>query len=69
MTPRAKFVAESDIKKIAARCWDAMHQASNHDPDHARVINLLAGHIRKIECRLAVIERQRLGAPRYCKVR
>jgi hypothetical protein len=35
VTPRARFIADADIKKIAARAWDASMQASSHDPEHA----------------------------------
>ena len=37
-TPRAKFIAEADDKKVAARAWDAMIMASTHDPDLLRRI-------------------------------
>lgn len=69
-TPRAKFIAEAgvDTKRLAACVWDAMQQASSHDPDHAGELDLLANLIqaeaklqerrfRDVCARLSVLER------------
>ncbi len=36
LSPRAKFIAEADLKKLAGWSWDAMKLASTHDPDHSK---------------------------------
>ena len=41
LSPRAKFIAEADIKKLAAFVWDAMQLASTHDPDHEKRLRAL----------------------------
>jgi len=52
-SPKAKFIAEVDLKRLAGCAWDAMILASTHDPDH--------------DIRLSILERQmeRFGAPQY----
>ena len=75
---RAKFIKESDIKKIAAVAWDALVLASTHDPDHEKQLRRLESLIyaevkfqdrrfRDLERRVSVLERQmeRIGAPQY----
>ena len=53
LTPRANFIKNADIKKLAAYAWDAMQLASTHDPD--------------LQARIAILERQTeiLGAPQF----
>jgi hypothetical protein len=41
LSPRAKFIKEVDIKRLAAYAWDAMQLASSHDPDHAKELKQL----------------------------
>ena len=75
LSPRAKFIATADQKRIAARLWDVMIQASSHDPEHQQWLTDLTKVVNKdlteIEDRLDLIERalQRIGAPQYRKVR
>jgi len=40
-SPRAKFVAEVDLKRLAGYAWDAMMLASSHDPDHTKQLEKL----------------------------
>lgn len=81
-SPRAKFIAEVDFKRLAGYAWDCMQQASHHDPEHAELLRKLEKLIYaevKLQdrrftdtCdRLVVLERQmeRIGAPQYRKVR
>lgn len=78
MTTRATFIANADLKKLAAYAWDAMQLASSHDPDHAKQLEKLEDLIYaevKLQdtrfcdtcARLVTLERQmeRLGAPQY----
>jgi hypothetical protein len=77
-SPRAKFIARADLKRLAAYAWDAMQLASSHDPDHAkdlkRIEALIYAEVKlqdrrfaDICSRLSTMERQleRLGAPQY----
>jgi hypothetical protein len=41
-SPRAKFISEVGLKKLAGYAWDAMQLASSHDPDHAKELKLLS---------------------------
>jgi hypothetical protein len=43
MIPRAKFIrdASKDTKRLAGYAWDAMQQASSHDPEHSKELQEL----------------------------
>jgi len=75
LTPRAKFIATADEKRIKQLLWDVAEQASNHDPEHHEwltdISKCLNKDLPKIDNRLDIIERQleRIGAPQYRKVR
>ena len=47
LSPRAKFIAEADIKKLAAFVWDAMQLASTHDPDHEKRLRALERPVKQ----------------------
>lgn len=67
LTPRAAFIKNVDLKRLAAFAWDAMQLASSHDPDHAKQLEECRIWLLKLERRLDVIDRQmeRIGAPQY----
>ncbi len=44
-SPRAKFISEVKLKRLAGYAWDAMRLASTHDPDHAKELKRLEGLI------------------------
>jgi hypothetical protein len=60
LSPRAAFIANTDLKKLTGYAWDTMQLASNHDPDICRWLTAL---IRRVD----VLERQmeRIGASQY----
>lgn len=77
-SPRAKFIAEIDLQRLAGYAWDAMSLASSHDPDHAKQLEKLEALIyaeaklqdrrfADICTRVSILERQmvRIGAPQY----
>jgi hypothetical protein len=78
MTPRAAFIKNADLKRLAAYAWDAMQLASTHDPDLAKSIKQLEAFNRgywlrhdELISRIEILGRQveRLGAPQYRIVR
>lgn len=60
MSPRSRFILETDFLQLKAYAWDAMQLASTHDPDHDRCLKYLLH-------RVSILERQmeRIGAPQY----
>ena len=75
LTPRANFIATADLKKLAGYAWDAMQQASTHDPDILRWMKedreLQTRRFSDSCARLSILERQmeRIGAPQYRVIR
>lgn len=49
-SPRAKFIENVDLKRLAGFAWDAMQLASRHDPDLEKRIQLLE-HLQKLSTR------------------
>jgi hypothetical protein len=48
-SPRAKFIENVDLKRLAGFAWDAMQLASRHDPDLEKRIQL--EHLQKLSTR------------------
>lgn len=78
MSPRSRFILETDFLQLKAYAWDAMQLASHHDPEHAKELvnlnNLIYAEVKLQDrrfadscARLSVLERQmeRIGAPQY----
>lgn len=64
LTPRAAFIKNATLERLAKHSWGAMTLASRHDPDLLKLIG-------DLQSRVDVIERQleRIGAPQYRLVR